>query len=222
MAMLDRIHGGYVHRRRTSVLSEMIALLLPQNARVLDVGCGDGLLSRIISEKRTDVAIEGIDVLLRPATHIPVRQFDGTQLPYADASFDAVIFVDVLHHTDDPEVLIREAARVSRNVVVMKDHLRDGLLAGPTLRFMDGVGNARHGVSIPANYWPEKRWRETFARLGLNASFWTEDVPLYPFWASWLFGRSLHFVASLTKAQPPINQARVPDVGAPLGIPQNL
>ena len=198
MGVLDRVHGDYVHRRRTAVLSRVISGLLPRNARVLDVGCGDGLLSRIIMTSRPDVTIEGIDVLVRPSTHIPVRPFNGVQLPYQDDAFDGVMFVDVLHHTDDPEVLLREAGRVTRGVVVMKDHRRNGILAGPTLRFMDWIGNARHGVAIPANYWPEQRWRETFARLNLDVLSWTEDVPLYPAWASWLFGRSLHFVASVS------------------------
>jgi SAM-dependent methyltransferase len=177
----------------------MVARLLPENGRVLDIGSGDGLISKSIQQNRKDVSIEGIDIMVRPKAHIPVRQFDGTHVPHADNSFDAVMLIDVLHHTDDPVVLLREAARVSKNLVVLKDHTRDGFLAGPTLHFMDRVGNTRHGVSIRANYWTEKRWRSTFAELGLTVNKWTDDVPLYPWWASWLFGRSLHFVASLTK-----------------------
>ena len=199
MNLVDQIHGGYVHNRRCRVLSDAIAKLIPQNARVLDVGCGDGLISKIIQQKRPDIAIEGVDVLVRPDTHIEVKHFDGDHLPYPDSSFDAVIFIDVLHHTNDPAILIAEAARVTRGVVLFKDHRRNGVLAGPTLHFMDWVGNARHGVSIPANYWPEERWRETFERLNLTVKDWTSDVPLYPPWAAWVFGRSLHFVAAVAK-----------------------
>jgi len=201
MKLLDHVHEGYVHDRRTKVLSDAMAPLLPENGRVLDVGCGDGLISKIIREKRADIAVEGIDVLVRPNAHIPVKQFDGQHLPYTDVSFDAVMFIDVLHHTDDPGVLICEAARVSKSLLLFKDHARDGFLAGSTLRFMDWVGNTRHGVSIPANYWPEKLWRDTFAQLDLTVKYWTHDVPLYPRWASWVFGRSLHFIACLTKAE---------------------
>ena len=39
--------------------------------------------------------------------------------------------------------------------IVLKDHTRNGLFSGSTLRFMDWVGNARHGVRLPYNYWPE-------------------------------------------------------------------
>ena len=55
------------------------------------------------------------------------------------------MFVDVLHHTDDPMVLLREAGRVASGFVLIKDHTQNGILAGRRLRFMDWVGNARHG-----------------------------------------------------------------------------
>jgi 2-polyprenyl-3-methyl-5-hydroxy-6-metoxy-1,4-benzoquinol methylase len=47
MPLLDRVHGNLVHGRRVRVLAEWLARLLPQNAKVLDVGCGDGLLAQI-------------------------------------------------------------------------------------------------------------------------------------------------------------------------------
>ena len=75
----------------------------------------------------------------------------------------------------------------------------DIFFADLSLRFMDRVGNTRHGVSIPANFWSEEMWRENFAKMDLSINFWTKDIPLYPWWASWIFGRSLHFVAALSK-----------------------
>jgi SAM-dependent methyltransferase len=197
MSIVDRIHQDVVYSRRTQVLSEMIASSLPEHAQVLDVGCGDGLISAKAAGLRPDVTVTGIDVLLRPQTFIEVTHFDGQVIPFADKSFDSVVFVDVLHHTDDPTVLLREAARVARHSIVIKDHTKNGLLAGPTLHFMDWVGNARHGVRIPANYWSRERWKVTFDELGLDVVNWNARVPLYPAWASWLFGRSLHFVAVL-------------------------
>jgi len=197
MTLVSRLHETLVFDRRTRILGTHLAGLLPQDAKVLDVGCGDGLIDCLIAEQRPDVNIQGIDLIVRPHTHVPVTAFDGQQIPFADDSFDVVMFVDVLHHTEDPEILLRESRRVARRAVVLKDHTRDGLLANETLRFMDWVGNAPHGIPLPYNYWPERRWRETFRRIDLNPKVWMTRLRIYPAPASWLFDRSLHFIALL-------------------------
>ncbi len=199
MGLLAGLHGSLVFSRRTRVLSKCFAEMLPADTKVLDVGCGDGLIDHLITQRRPDVTISGVDLIVRSQTHIPVAAFDGKRIPFEDGAFDIVMFVDVLHHTDDPETLLREARRVARRAVVLKDHTRDGLLAGPTLRFMDWVGNAPHGIPLPYNYWPERRWREAFARLGLIPAIWLNKLGLYATPATWLFDRSLHFVARLDK-----------------------
>jgi SAM-dependent methyltransferase len=90
-----------------------------------------------------DVLVEGIDVPVRNKTSIPVKRFDGARIPDPDASFDVVMFVDALHHTADPVVLLGEAKRVTRTAIVIKGRTCDGLLVDPRLRLMDWVGNAR-------------------------------------------------------------------------------
>jgi SAM-dependent methyltransferase len=197
VTLLDPVHQGYVHGRRVRVLLSHIAPLLPANGRVLDVGAGDGHVARGLMDARPDVTIEGIDPLVRPDTRIPVTEFDGTTIPFADGSFDALLFVDVLHHADDARALLAEARRVARRSVIIKDHRRDGLLAGPTLRFMDAVGNRRHGVALPYTYWSSAEWRAAFHELGLTPEVEIRRLGLYPFPASLLFDRGLHFVARL-------------------------
>jgi SAM-dependent methyltransferase len=198
MSVVGTVHANLVFGRRVRVLAHQLANLLPQNATVLDVGCGDGTLDSLILRSRPDLVINGIDVLVRPQTHIPVTSFDGTTIPYANQAFDVVMFVDVLHHTNDPMVLLREAKRVARRAIVMKDHAKEGMLAGPTLRFMDWVGNRHHGVVLPYNYWTHSEWERAMNDLGLGVSTWNANVRLYPWPATHLFDRALHFVAKLT------------------------
>jgi SAM-dependent methyltransferase len=173
--------------------------MIPSGARMLDVGCGDGMLAKLIMEARPDVEIKGIDVLKREHSHIPVSLFDGRVIPYPEADFDVVMFVDVLHHMPDPNILLRDARRVARQRILIKDHTKDGFLADSTLRLMDWVGNAPHGVHLPYNFWPQKRWLKVFGELKLEVDVWENDLHIYPLPASWLFDRSLHFVASLSK-----------------------
>lgn len=199
MSFLGKIHGRFVYPRRVHVLASRFAEFLPPDAKVLDVGCGDGLIDSLIMQRRPDVSIIGIDVLMRDYMYIPVTVFDGQTIPYSTGRFDAVIFVDVLHHTDNPEILLREAVRVSREAILIKDHKKEGVLAGLTLKLMDWVGNAHHGVALKYNYRTERQWREMFAALDLAVQEWNAQIGLYAAPATWLFERSLHFIAKLVQ-----------------------
>ncbi len=198
--ILEAVHGGYVHRRRVRVLCDhLVGMIPPGTTSLLDVGCGDGWLASLVGRARPELTVSGMDVLVREGTHIPVAGFDGYKLPCEAGSWDAVMMVDVLHHTEDPLVLLREAARVSRRWVLLKDHHLQGVGAARTLRFMDWVSNARYGVVLPYNYQTPSRWTELFAGAGLRLREERVDVGLYPWPASWVFGRRLHFVACLEK-----------------------
>ncbi len=197
MRIAERLHQTYGASRRARVLSRHIESLLPEGTSILDVGCGDGTLDSLIQAQRSDLAIEGVDVLLRPDTKIPVQQFDGFEIPHSDDSFDCVVFVDVLHHSRDAAQLLREAKRVARQFVVIKDHRRNGLFALQTLRFMDDIGNRRFGVDLPYNYWSHEQWRAAFADAGLEVERWEQSLGIYPWPASMFFDRGLHFLAQL-------------------------
>jgi SAM-dependent methyltransferase len=171
--------------------------LIPEKASVLDVGCGDGSLSAAIMRRRPDIIIAGLEVLVRDQTHIRVERFDGEVIPYYNKSVDVVMFVDVLHHTKDPMKLLNEATRVAGKAIVIKDHACEGVLDSATLRFMDHVGNAHHGVALPYNYWSRRKWFEVFARLGLTIAAWKERLNIYPPGTRWIFDRSLHFIAQV-------------------------
>ena len=60
--------------------------------------------------KAADRQIEGVDVFLRREASIPVRPFDGQTIPCADKSFDAAMFIDVLHYPMNAASLLREGA----------------------------------------------------------------------------------------------------------------
>src|SRR5690348_7110743 len=99
-SVIGAAHRRLVFGRRTRVLASRLADILSSGS-VLDVGCGDGTIDVLITETRPDVEIIGVDVLARPSAQIHVRPFDGRQLPFSDRSFNTVMFVDVLHHTED-------------------------------------------------------------------------------------------------------------------------
>ena len=199
----SRLMGEYntpYYNRRIFVLARHLAGAIPNRGRVLDLGCGDGQLALALMRIRPDLQVEGVDIVPRPKTMIPVAQYDGVTLPFADKSFDYVTIVDVLHHTTDPEAVLAEAARVARQGVVIKDHLREGVLAQETLTFMDWFGNFGDGVPMPYNFLSRSEWARAFTRSRLNPVQTNERLGIYLPPISWLFDRKLHFVSLLAPA----------------------
>lgn len=209
--LLNAVHGRLIFGRRVEVLAKALTAAIPTGGSVLDLGCGDGQVAVGMMALRPDLAVTGVDVLVRPVTRIPVTLYDGAVLPFADGRFDYVTIVDVLHHTDDPAAVLREAARVGRRGVVIKDHLRQGLLAGPTLRLMDWVGNRGHDVRLPYNYLDQAQWNGVFAQAGLAVAARQNRLGLYPMPLNWAFERDLHFVARLESAAARANGVSIPD-----------
>jgi len=195
--LVEWVHETFVSGRRIEMLGRLLVDHIPRGAHVLEVGAGSGELLAWIAKARPDVGVTGIDVLVREITDVPIVEFDGSTIPFEDKSFDLVLFVDVLHHTEDPTVLLAEAKRVMREHILIKDHLLEGPLAGATLRFMDRVGNERHGVVLPYNYWRRERWMRAFEELDLELDLFLPKLKLYPAPAGLVFNRSLHFLGRL-------------------------
>ena len=92
---------------------------VPPPARLLDVGCGTGLLAQRLAQE--GYAVVGLDLsygmLLQGGRRLRYVQGDGAALPFPDASFDATVTVAALHHIFEPRAVaatIREMLRVTR------------------------------------------------------------------------------------------------------------
>jgi len=192
------LHGRMIFGRRVQALADNIADMLPAGvSTILDVGCGDGSLGAAIAARRPAVDIMGVEIRARPHTSIPVTEFDGRQLPFPEGAFDVVMLVDVLHHAEDPGILIAEAGRVAARAVIIKDHLTDAWLSHERLRMMDWVGNIGHGVPLRYAYWSQQQWTDAFRTAGLREVERREKLGLYGPMLRALFERRLHFVSRL-------------------------
>ncbi len=94
--------------------------LPPGPARVLDAGCGTGGLITTLRGANADWRLTGLDFmplacsLARERTGVEIVEGSITQLPFADASFEAVVSVDVLCQVEEAAAALREFARVVR------------------------------------------------------------------------------------------------------------
>jgi SAM-dependent methyltransferase len=197
--LLGTAHGKLVHGRRVDVLAKHLAAMLDPGCKLLDVGCGDGKLADAICQSVPGIEVHGVEIQPRKDCAISCTAFDGNHIPYADKSFDCCMFVDVLHHTTDPLVVLRDACRVSRKFILIKDHIAETRFDHWTLRLMDWVGNRPHGVVLPYAYLSSSDWQALYTNLGLCSVSTERKLPLYPQPFSALFGRKLHFISLLEK-----------------------
>jgi len=211
--LVKRFYEGFVFPRRSQVLATYLAPLIPDGAAVLDVGCGNGTVGRLIKQIKPSISIQGIEVMPRPACLIECSSFDGTAIPLPDLSVDLCLVVDVLHHTLNIEFLLREVVRVARYGVLIKDHVCESQTDRALLTFMDWVGNRANGVALPYNYQSKAEWDRLFSCCRLRVAAWNQSLPLYPRPFSVLFGRALHYVALLEK-RPSSGHAADPQSGA--------
>ncbi|MCX7625182.1 MAG: methionine biosynthesis protein MetW [Candidatus Sumerlaeaceae bacterium] len=105
-------------------IEEWIIEHVPERARVLDVGCGDGaLLERLVKEKGargTGIEIEEANVRKAIQRGLSVHHGDAEEGldHYADDKFDVVIFSLTIQELGHPQRLLREAFRVGKQLIV--------------------------------------------------------------------------------------------------------
>lgn len=98
-------------------------LLAGSVGRLLDVGTGTGRIAELFAPRASHItALDKSPEMLRlartrlqhlPAGLVTLAQGDFAQLPFADASFDTLLFHQVLHYALAPQAVLAEAARVT-------------------------------------------------------------------------------------------------------------
>ncbi len=149
---------------------------LKRNDRVLDIGCGNGIISKLLINNLR-IQITGCDIKNYLIYNIPFVKFNGSKLPFKKNEFDAVILNDVLHHLPylEQDNLIKESSRVARKVFVFE--------AEPSItgKIADIILNKFHygDLYAPLTFRNIEDWQKLFKKLSLNS----EVVKLRkPFW----------------------------------------
>ena len=120
---------------------------------VLDVGCGDGQISRLLAAAGAavvgaDPTWNQIDVAQRRGGGAAYVRSGAAELPFADASFDAAVACLVFEHIDDVDGAIAEIARVVRPGGRFSFFLNHPLLQTPGSGWIDD-----HTIDPPEQYW---------------------------------------------------------------------
>lgn len=212
--MIGKWHRDRILGRRQRAISEaMLGLIKGEVGEtavsVLDVGCGNGLISKLVRDGLADgSSVVGVETAVRGGEFVEVTAFDGQHLGFKDGSFDVVLLCDVLHHVPsfrEQAKLLSECARVSRAGVCVKDHTEIWLSDGIILSAMDWVGNFSYGIPLPCTYLNPQQWDAVCGEAKLSRGPRLDSpLGLHPGWISWLtektpWGSNLHFVEFFRK-----------------------
>ena len=164
--VVKRLMAGF---ERT--LEELFTRAAPRS--VLDVGCGEGVLTHQWAQKPGVERIVGIDLddpalheawKERQAPNLEYRVMKAENLPFAGDEFEAASAIEVLEHVPDPEHTLAEMARVASSwllVSVPREPLWRGLNMARGAYLRD-LGNTPGHL----NHWSRKAFVELLSKHG--------------------------------------------------------
>lgn len=151
---------------------------LHENQCILNIGCGDGVLSQMIRSKLKNLSVVDVDVVdLRHDKSSPnFNLFDGYQLKQYDTGhFDLAILIYVLHHVRHRRRLLDEAMRVAKKILIVED-----LLHEPESTVLDRFFTLTHRLCStivfqdPSGYvkfWTQSKWFSTLRTYRKHITF---------------------------------------------------
>lgn len=151
--------------KRAQIKLERLDSFYSSTDSIIEIGCGNGALGKLLREQNhivepIDIAHKSIFPEIRPLL------YDGHKLPYPNNAFNTSQMITMLHHTPNPEALIREAMRVSEKLIIMEDIYSHSFQKYITW-FTDSIVNWEFS-SHPHTNKTDKEWKQLFERLGLE------------------------------------------------------
>jgi len=164
--VVKRLMAGF-----ESTLEELWTKAAPQS--ILDVGCGEGVLTEQWADQLGSGRIVGIDLDdpklkaewdKRQRANLEYKVEDATNLSFANGEFDMATAIEVLEHVPDPERTVAEMARVAKRwvlVSVPREPLWRGLNMA-RLAYLKDLGNTPGHI----NHWSKRSFVQMLSRYG--------------------------------------------------------
>lgn len=168
---LEKIGGikkpleDYMEDRSKRILSS-VTTYLKKEKPILDIGSGSGHNLHQLKKlgyKKLD-CVDVVDMSVFPEEKPKI--YDGKKLPYKNGEFDVAMLITVLHHTPDPELIVKEASRVAKRLIIVEDTYNSSLQKYATF-LMDSIGNMEF-KGHPHTNKTDKEWLRLFKRNDLK------------------------------------------------------
>ena len=101
---------------------------IKKGSKILDWGCGTAIVGKTFQDF-FQAELFGVDVQDVRTVKIPFKITDGKSLSFPENSFDVVLINYVLHHSEDPVSVLKEAKRVARDKIVIYEDLPEDILS---------------------------------------------------------------------------------------------
>ncbi len=88
--------------------------------RILDFGCGSGIIAKAF-QQHFNSEVVGVDIKDDRTTDIPFKLIKNNKIDFNDLNFDVILISYVLHHTKDPEAILKEIKRIGKRIIVYED-----------------------------------------------------------------------------------------------------
>ncbi|OHA64425.1 MAG: hypothetical protein A2842_00875 [Candidatus Wildermuthbacteria bacterium RIFCSPHIGHO2_01_FULL_48_25] len=141
-------------KMRSKRLAKLLLPHIPKGSYVLDIGSGSGILAKEISSY---ARVQLLDVIDWNVTDLPLVLFDGKHIPHGDKQFDVALLVDVLHHSENEEELLREANRVAKKVVVLEE-AHDSAYMKLWANINDNLQWLLYGMPLGLHHRSKEKW----------------------------------------------------------------
>lgn len=160
-----------IYEREVNVLCRACRDFVPRGSRMLDLGCGSGIVAQSLKDN-FGVEVVGVDVKDLRVKPIPFALYDGRHLNFRDDEFDIVLISFVLHHCSDPVAVLREAKRVCRGKVIIFEDLAQNFFSKAISFLHQATFNPFFlGKKQDLFLKNKEEWRKFFEESGLKISF---------------------------------------------------
>lgn len=152
-------------RGRSEEVARRISSYIKQTDKIIDIGSGSGDVSLVLQSQGMDTTPVDVEDFHGPRL-IKTTIYDGKKLPFKDKSFDKALLLMVMHHTPNPELVFKEAARVAREIVVIETSYATLFSKFHTV-ITDAIGNLRI-EAFWNSYKTDQEWRKIFNANGFK------------------------------------------------------